>query len=159
MAIINRDLAASQQRESFYVNAAATANGVTGIVCTVPFLCSVDTLQVAAFGLSGAPTLQFIVNRFTPGNAATVTIGLSTFAMGGTFTLIAFGTSGTGGISTTVLPLGASFPAIGSTTTTLQANDVIMFQTGGGSAAAVTGLAISLVLRPINDHVKMFGSI
>lgn len=159
MGIINRDLATSQQRESFYVNAGPTANGATGIVCTVPALSSVDALQVAAFGTSGAPTLQFIVNRFTPGTGATPTIGLSTFAIGGTFTLIAFGTSGVGLAGSSVLPLGSSFPVIGSTTTTLQANDVIMFQTGGGAGAAVTGLSISLVLRPLNDQLKYFGQV
>lgn len=159
MGIINRDLSTSEQRTTFeFYSSGAVATGITGIVCIVPYPCSVDGFQAVAFGSSGAPTLQLIVSRFTPGTGATPTIGLSTFNIGSTFALIAFGTSGVGAVGTSVLPLGTSFPVIGSTTTQLQANDVIMYQTGG-SNAAVTGLGIELVIRPLNDLTKFFGQI
>lgn len=159
MAIINRDLSTSEQRTTFeFYSNGAIATGVTGIVCIVPYPCSVDGLQVASFGVSGTPTVQLIVNRFTPGNGATPTIGLSTFNIGSTYALISFGTSGTGALGTSVNPLNVSLPIIGSTTTQLLANDVIMFQTGG-TASAVTGLGIELVIRPVNDHTKFFGMI
>lgn len=157
MGIINRDLAASQQRQTFEFYNGATGNGTTGIVCIIPYACSVDGVQAVAFGLSGSPQFQLIVNRFTVGTGATPTIGLSTFNIGSTFALIAFGTSGVGALGTSVLPLNASFPIMGSTTTTLLPNDVLLVQTGGGAGAAVTGIGVSVILRPLNDNTKYFG--
>lgn len=151
MPIINRELDTTQRRTTYeFYSAAGVATGVTGLVCIVPYPASIDGMQVFAAGVSGTPQFQLIVNRFTPG------VGLSTFNIGSTFAMIAFGTSGMGALGTSVLPLNASFPIQGSTATTLQANDVIMFQTGGTNAA-VTGFGIELIIRPLNDITKFFG--
>jgi len=59
----------------------------------------------------------------------------------------AFGTSGA---------FQMVLPASGSTLLQLQANDVLMYQSGVANTA-VTGLSIGVVLRPIQDIKLQFG--
>lgn len=148
MGIINRDLSHSQQRivVQKFLPAANLTVGLTNIIGVVPQACSLDAFQFMAFGVSGTPTLELIVNRFIVGTGSTV------FNIGSTVVPVAFGTSG-------VIASGFSgLPAIGSTLTTLLANDVLMTK-HGGSNSALTGLATCLVLRPIADIKSYFGII
>lgn len=145
MGIINRDKSNTERRETFEVNLLATATGVTGTVVSVPYPSSLDLIQVSAFGVSGAPTLQFFVNRFIPGTGAT------SFILGTTTAVVDYGTSGV--IS---LTMGVSLPQIGSTLTQLQTNDVLVFQTGAANTA-VKGMVIAAVLRPLVDIKRHFG--
>ncbi len=149
MAIINRALDVSEQRKTFDAKAGATANGVTGILCTVPWASVLDGAQVAAFGLSGAPTVTLKVNRFIIG------AGVTAFAVSGAEAVAAFGTSG-------VLARGMSLLASGNTLLNLLPNDVIMWEAGGGTGAAATGYSVSIVLRPLQDiktHFKLSSGI
>lgn len=144
MGIINRDLSQSQQR-SLYSQEYAPANLVTGasnILLHVPMAMSLDAVQFAAFGVSGSPTAQLVINRFITGS------GFTAINVGSATAHRAFGTSG-------VLASGASIPAIGSTLTTLQVNDVLMFQTGGANSA-LTGLVVSVVVRPLVDYQTFY---
>lgn len=146
MGIINRNLGSSQRRGMpFEFSAGAVATGVTQIIATIPYPCSVDGAQMFAFGTSGAPTVQLFVNRFIIGT------GFTTFSLASAQSVPAYGTSG-------VLASGYSLPQIGSTLTQLFINDVVMVQTGGANSA-VTGLAIGLVLRPIADTLAHYGVI
>lgn len=144
MGIINRNLSASEQRLVLQQEYAPTTlvTGATNVVTVIPTPCSLDFISYAAFGVSGSPTALFIVNRFIPGT------GLTSFPLGSTSLVTAFGTSG-------VLASGVSIPVIGSTLTQLQTNDVLMLQMGGANSA-LTGLSVSVALRPLQDIVKLF---
>lgn len=140
MSVNNRTLDPSEQKKNINVNLGATATGATAIALHVPFNCNLNAVQVSAFGLSGAPTVSLVNNRFIPGTGFTAI----TVAVGTSNAVPAYGTSG---VLAAGILLGASF-------TQLFANDVLMIVTGG-SNAAVTGLGAVLVIQPIQD-VKTF---
>lgn len=143
MAIVNRTLDASEQRKVMSVNAGAVATGVSGVIGVVPWASVLEAGQLTAFGLSGAPTYALVLNRFIVGagfTAITIAVGTSNVPS-------AFGTSGSRAMV---------LPASGSTLLNLQANDVLLYQSGVADTA-VTGLNISLVLKPIQDIKTQFG--
>lgn len=143
MAVLNRTEDPSVQRLVLAANSAATATGVTGIIGLVPSACVVEGGMLAAAGLSGAPNVTIVANRFIIGTGVTAI----TIATGTSNVLQAFGTSG-------VLATGILF----GTTILLQANDLLMYQTGVANAA-VTGLNVSVIIRPTQDVVTRFGVI
>jgi hypothetical protein len=145
MAVINRTMDASQQRFTEGVKLGATATGVTAIVAHIETPCVVDAGQMAAFGLSGAPSFQLVINRFIAG------AGFTAINLGSANVIPAFGTSG-------VAASGVSLPAAGSTLNNLVPNDVIMVLSGVANTA-VTGLSVKLVLRPIQDIKKFFAGL
>lgn len=147
MAIVNRTKDATEQRLVFQANAGATATGVTGILCMVPSPGVIEAGQLAAFGLSGAPNVTIVLNRFIAGAGATAI----TIATGTSNVVNAYGTSG-------VIATGMVIAAAGSTLLNVLANDVLMYQTGVANAA-VTGLSVNLVIRPIQDVRSYFGVI
>lgn len=149
MAIVNRTLDASEQRRvgvlQWSNGVTLVGTGVTRTIGIVPWPCTLDAGQIAAFGLSGAPSYAIAVQRFIPGaglTAITVAVGASNVPPD-------FGTSGVG-ISAMILP------AAGSTLLNLLANDVVYFVSGVANTAA-TYLAISLVLKPTQDIKYNFG--
>lgn len=139
MAVDNRALDASEQKKNIQFQAGALATGVTGIIANIPFPCALNAIQVAAFGLSGAPNLAVVVNRFIVGTGSTAI----TVAVGTSNVLPAYGTSG---VPTLGMLISASF--------VLLPNDVVMYLTGV-SSTAVTGLAGVMVVQPLQD-VKTF---
>jgi len=144
MAIVNRTLDASEQRKVFQLSQGPVATGASGIVCEVPYPCVLEAGEIAAFGLSGAPTYALVLNRFIAGagfTAITIAVGTSNVPS-------AFGTSGS---------FSMVLPASGSTLLNLLENDVLMYQTGVANTA-VTAVAISLVLKPIQDIKTQFGA-
>ena len=147
MAVINRTKDVSEQRVIFDWAAGAFATGVTAIVAHVPYPCTLESGQIAAFGLSGAPNYALTVNRFIAGAGATAIV----VAVGTSNAPSAFGTSGVAatGASGIVMPWG-------STLMQLLPNDVVMV-TSGVANTAVTGLAISLVTKPTQDIKVHFG--
>ncbi len=147
MAVVNRTKDVSEQRVTFRHQWGAVATGVTGIVAQIPYPCVLEGGQIAAFGLSGAPNYTLTVNRFIAGAGATAIV----VAVGTSNVPSAFGTSG-------VAATGASGIVMswGSTLMNLLPNDVIMY-TSGVANTAVTGLAISLVVRPTQDIKVQFG--
>jgi len=147
MPIINRGKDATEQRKTFSLQASAFATGVTAIVAHIPYPCILESGQIAAFGLSGAPNYALVINRFIAGAGATAI----TIATGTSNVPSAFGTSG-------VAATGASGINMlwGSTLAYLLPNDVIMVQSGVANTA-VTGLAVTLVVKPIQDIKVHFG--
>jgi hypothetical protein len=151
MAIVNRTQDASEQRKVFEVVfpkvAGASFNnigtGVTCIVGLVPYACTLDAFQAAAFGISGAPTVQLNVDRFIAGAGFTTII----LATGTSNVVPAFGTSGVG---------AAVLAASGSTLRNLIANDVLVLTTGGANAAA-NAIVAGVVLKPLQDIKTQFG--
>lgn len=145
MAIVNRTLDTSEQRKVLSCvvkEAAQLTTGITSIIAQVPWPCVLEAVQHAAYGISGAPTVTVLVNRFIVGTGATA-INL-TAAMA----LNAYGTSGSPII-------GGSLLAAGSTLLNLLPNDVLQYQTGGANSACLN-LSVSVVVRPIQDVKKNF---
>lgn len=136
MAIVNRTLDASEQRKSFTCNYAATATGATIPVVMVPFNSTLDAVQLAAFGLSGAPTFDLRIQRFIVGTGLTVIAGGATTA-----TPPEFGTSGV---------LTMSLATSGSTLLNLLAGDVLTL-TSGGSNTAVKSLSVGICIKAVQD--------
>lgn len=143
MGIVNRTKDQSEQRVVASVALSALGTGVTIPILQVPSPCVLEAGSLAAFGISGSPTYQLSIQRFIVGAGATV------FSLGSANAAPAFGTSG-------VPVSGLSLPASGSTLLNLLTNDVICV-TSGAANAAVTGLNLSLVVRPIQDIRKYFG--
>ena len=148
MSIVNREMHQSAQRWTMEMNiggpAAVAATGQTFLVGLVPMPCSLDMIQLSALGISGSPTGQFQIQRFIVGT------GITLINIGSTFAIGAYSTSGVISLS-----VGVSLPSMGSTLTTLQANDQIIFSLGGTNSACYS-VAGGVVLRPIQDQVQYF---
>lgn len=153
MGILNRTEDATEQRKVLSISNAATATGVTLTLGLVPWPCTLDEAQIAAWGLSGAPSYAVAVNRFIVGTGFT-TIILAT----GTSNIVAeFGTSGAGAFGASLFgSSGMLVPAVGSTLALLLQNDLLTVTSGVANTAA-KGLAVSVVLRPIQDVKIHFG--
>lgn len=147
MAVVNRTLDSSQQRFVIAAKAGAVVTGATGIIGLVETPSTLDAAQIAAFGVSGAPSYQLTIGRFIAGTGYTAIV----VATGTSNTPPDFGVSG-------VPAAGMVMVASGSTLRNLLANDILMY-TSGGANSAVTGLNISLVLRPIQDIKQYFGGL
>jgi len=142
MAIVNRDLEASEQRKVFNASFAATATGITLPVLAVPYPATLDGIVVAAHGLSGTPTYAFSILRFIVGTGVTtITAGFTTL------TAVEFSTSGIQSVVSV---------SSGNTLLNLQANDIIC-ATSGASNAAVKSLDIGIVLKATQDIKTSFG--
>lgn len=159
MAVVNRTLDISEQRKNFTWSASnggasgALGTGCTSIVCIVPWPSTLVEGQIAAIGLSGAPSYELAVNRFIAGSGITTWI----VAKGTSNTPAAYGTSGAGAFGTSLFgSSGIVLVASGSTLLNLQANDVISVTTGVANAAA-NAVSIGLVLAPIQDIKVSFG--
>lgn len=140
MAIVNRTLDASEQKKVLSVKQNTVVNGTTMIIGIVPYPANVVGGQIAAFGLSGAPTVAVAVQRFIVGT------GFTTF-------VIATGTSnlpkeiGTSGVGNSGIVMAAQ----GSTLLQLQANDLLIAVQAGGTGAATNGTAVDILIQPIVD--------
>ena len=147
MAVINRTKDVTEQRKIFTYSAGAFATGVTATVMHVPYPCLLESGQIAAFGLSGAPNYALYINRFIVGTGATAIL----VATGTSNTPSAFGTSGIAGTGASGIVM-----AWGSTLMNLLPNDVVMIQSGVANTA-VTGIAVTLVAKPVQDIKVHFG--
>jgi hypothetical protein len=123
------------------VNGSQT-NGETGILAYIPLPCVLEVGNLAFYNPTAQVTFRLMVNRFIPG------AGFTSWSLGSTFSPSAFGTSG-------VALGGVSLPASGSTLLQLMPNDNIGYEVGGGSTAAIYGVAGSFVVRPVQD-VRVF---
>lgn len=153
MGTLNRTLDITEQRKVFGQVYAATATGVTLNVVSVPFASTLEEAQVSAWGLSGAPSYALAINRFITGT------GFTTIIVGtGTSNIVAeFGTSGAGSFGTSLFgSSGMVLAAYGSTLLNLLPNDLLTITTGVANTA-VKGLAVSVVLKPIQDVKTHFG--
>lgn len=141
MAIVNRTLDVSEKRKtyssSFYAGAAGILAGATLHLLVVPSNGKLAAIQVACTGLSGAPALDFAVQRFIVGT------GVTTIAGGATaLTLPNWGTSGT---------IAVVLAASGSSFLNLLANDVLVAHTSGTTDDACKQLQLSIVIEATQD--------
>lgn len=144
MPIINRAMDLSGQKDVYDITLPSQVS--TGqsllIVGPIPYPYIIDSIRLAAIGLSGAPTMRPLIARFIP------TVGYTVIPCGFTsITLANYGTSGN---------VGASIFAAGSTLLVGLAGDVISLDMGGSNTAAsqITG---ELILRKTQDIVSYNG--
>ncbi len=136
MAIINRTLDSSEQKEAWPFAANAVASGTDIVVKVVERACTITDCKVTSLGFSGAPVLQLKALRFVAGT------GGSSFLIGASFVLSAQGTSGM---------QSYSLPATGSSQLLLQKGDVVIAWSQGGAATACTALAGEIVVQNMQD--------
>lgn len=137
MAVLNRDLAPSQQIQMIRANLGLTATGATAIIAQIEAPGEIIAGQVWANGLSGAPVWSFGLLR----------------ALSGGLTLI--------GLGATVSPAGATINGVsfslGQTTSAYaQTNDLLVMTTGGSNTAALSG-AVTVALKMTQDVKTFFG--
>lgn len=139
MAIINRDLDSSQQRDVYQATIAPTSTGLTYLLAQVAFPAQLVAMSQAAVGLSGAPNHSIWLNRFIAG------AGITTMIFGNSIVVTANGTSGPQGFS---LPTAASF--------LLQAGDVLLLSTAAANTNAAS-VTVTTVVRALQDYKTTFG--
>ncbi len=139
MGNINRTDDVSQQQEILTISAfaptgtSAIPTGSTlycGVI--VPRAMQIQSVQVTAFGVSGAPQALLGCLRFA---------GSASFVIGSTALIPAYGTSGY---------MGYSLQG-GTTALVLQKGDVLVLQQLGGAGAATTGVIMDIVVKNLQD--------
>lgn len=142
MAIVNRDLDASEQRSVLNFRSTAQINtGATHLVALMPYAGSIQSARAVGLGLSGAPIVNFQIQRFAGGNTV-IACGISGLVLN------AFGTSGVLGYS--------GLAAQGSTLLNFQAGDMLLMEFSGANTAALTVVA-EIVVKKTQDIVSMNG--
>jgi hypothetical protein len=142
MAITNRDLDASEQKEVFHWRGHTQINtGYTSWIGVVPFPCVVQSARAVAVGVSAAMQVAFQAQRFAAGNTV-IGLGISNLILSN------FGTSGCLGYS--------GLAAAGSTLLQLQQGDILMFETAVTNSAA-SQLALEVVVKKTQDIVAHNG--
>lgn len=142
MAIVNRDLDVSQQKDVVqHVAYAQSSNGSTLQVALIAFPCVLQSVSAAAYGLSGAHQLTVKAERHAGGQTY-ITMGISNLVLG------AYGTSGAIGYS--------GLAAEGSTLLNLQAGDVL-FVEGAAANTAAAKMVLEVVLKKTQDIVSHNG--
>lgn len=141
MAIVNRDLDSSQQRDVVSTHVGNTITGQTYNLLTVPYPAQLLAAQQAVCGLSGAPNHSLWVQRMVVGT------GITSVAIGQSVVPTTFGTSG---------PVGFTVLQTGGASFLLQAGDEILLSTSAANTAAVS-VNVTLVLKKLQDIVTDFG--
>lgn len=141
MGIINRTMDLSEQKESLKVVATNVVNQQDVPIAIIERACTVTDAKVSLLGISGAPTILLKALRFVAGT------GGSSFVLGTTFAVTAFGTSGM---------VGYSIFATGATQLNLQKGDLLLAQQGGGTGAASTTTIVDVVVQNIQDIKTWF---
>lgn len=136
MGIVNRTKDVSEQKESLTAFATAVANGTDIPIALIERACTITDMKATLLGISGAPNVLLKALRFVAGT------GGSSFAIGSTFAVTAFGTSGY---------VSYSLPATGSSLLQLQKGDLLVAVQGGGSSAASTATLIDVVVQNVQD--------
>lgn len=136
MGIVNRTMDASEQKESIKISVISPVNGSEVLLPPFERAVTISDAKVSLLGISGAPTMFLRGLRFIAGT------GGSSFAIGSSFAVTAFGTSGY---------LSYSLPATGSTLLNLQKGDCVAVVFGGGAGAACTTATLDLVVQNIQD--------
>lgn len=145
MGIINRTNDVSEQQEMITLYAAGSGltlglvSGSTIVGYIVPRAMQIQSAQVTALGVSGAPQALLGALRF--GTSA------ASFVIGTTSLIPAFGTSG-------YMPY--SLGAAGSTTLNLSKGDILVLQQLGGSSAATTNVIMEIVVKNTQDIKTWF---
>ena len=138
MAIQNRDLGTSQQRETVYSAYGAIATGGTQLICLVPFPAQVATGAVNFYGVSNTPALNIDVTRYLPAGVTTITGVITAQAQPGATIATGFTVSS------------------GASLVSLQTGDQLVGRITGANAN-VTGAVLTLVLQALQDVKTHFG--
>lgn len=145
MAIVNRDLDVSEQKDVIYwQNPGATLVGTNAtlyIAGPLPYPAVLQSGEIMALGLSGSPQLALFVSRFA-GGLTSINLGISNVVV------TAFGTSGALGFS--------GLAPQGSTLLNLLPGDVLVVQTSGANTYT-TNLALQFILKKTQDVVSYNG--
>lgn len=141
MGNINRTDDVSQQQEiiTIYTQGIGLTLGIPSgstlvAQCLVPRAMQIQSIQATALGVSGSPQILLGALRF--GTSA------SSFVIGTTMALPAFGTSGY---------MAYSLGAAGNTQLNLQKGDLLVAQQLGGTGAATTNTVIDIVVKNMQD--------
>lgn len=139
MAIENRDLGTTQQRETIHCLVGQGASslvgvGVTQAIAIVPFPSYLAAVQVVGFGISGAPSANIDVTRYNAAGVTTITGAIAAYAVG----------------ATVAAQNGATTVSAGSPLVNLQTNDILSFRLSGANTAFVTA-TVTLVLQALQD--------
>lgn len=140
MAIVNRDLDASQQKEMVQVNLGAVATGATRFCAIIPYPCTLQSVRNSAAGVSNAMQVAFEVIRGS--GSSGIPIGISNMVLQNRSTSGVVGFSG--------------LAATGSTLLNLLAGDVIQVVTSVSNGNA-TDLLLEFVLKKSQDIVSYNG--
>jgi hypothetical protein len=140
MAIINRDLDPSQQKDVVAVNLGAVATGVTRQLFVAPYPGQLQTVRSSAAGVSNAMQLAFSKLTFVAAGSTAIGMGISNMILQNTSTSGVIGYSGLAAQSSTLL--------------LFQAGDVIQVVSSVANGNA-TDLAIALVVKRTQDIVSM----
>ena len=140
MAIVNRDLDASEQKYTLSNTLGALAAGLSAWVGLVPSPGQVLELKITAKGLSATPVYQLAISRWTSGGVTGIALGTAVTIAG------AFGLSGGA--------LGATY-AFSSSVASVQAGDLLVLNTSGANTAA-TDVAVGVVIQATQDIKKSF---
>lgn len=149
MAIVNRDNDATQQKEAVhqaYKNVGVGSTVLAGgssywIGGPMPYPYLLESARTYVLGISGAPALRLIIDRFVAGQTRIV-CSISNMV------LTNYGTSGSFGVS--------GLAPLGSTLLQGQAGDQLSFDVVGANTA-ITDITISVVVRKSQDIVSHHG--
>lgn len=136
MAIVNRDVDASQQNEVVQVHKSTIPVTTLVGLFIAPFPCTIQTLKYAAVGLSGSPIWTFGKQSMA---GSTVAIGISGLVVQ------AVGTSGAVNFS--------GLAASGSTLLNLAMGDYLYCVTSGANTA-LTDMVMEIVVKKTQDIVS-----
>lgn len=163
MAIVNRDLDASLQRDVIHWTSLSLPAGVTfgsGYVQTgitlyisgpMPYPFIVQSANAMSVGASGAPQLAFSLLRPAVGGMTVIGLGVSNMVVCAAASFAGFGYSGT------FATIGYSgLAATGSTLLMGQRGDVLMATTQAANTAC-TQLNINMVVQKVQDIITMDG--
>lgn len=140
MAIVNRDMDASEQKQIWMRGfSVLTTTGGTYQAFIAPYAVELKDIYVSAKGISGTPTVTFYKMFFSG--------GASLVAASAALTVTAYGTSGT---------LRASLNAAGSTTVQLAAGDVLVVQSAATNAG-MDDAVLTIVAKALQDIKAPFG--
>lgn len=147
MSICNRDLSLGQQRQDYHtartLGVAASA-AVSYVLMNVPYPSALSGINIAAVSISGAPQIAIEVRRFVVGAGATTLVA----ALGGTQTILAYGTSGA---------MSVSLPSVGSTLVQLQTNDMIVATALFGAGNVAIEADIAICINALQDFKSQYG--
>lgn len=154
MSLHNMGKGGSEQREAYsfeFGNDWFTV-GQTAAVLFVPYPCLFDAVGLVATGITGVPAINIFNARFIPG------FGATSYAIGTSFLIPAFGTSGTvyGSGVTFGITGGISFPIAGSSLLQLMPGDILSLVVSGASAG-VYAMSGYVCLRPQQDTKSHLG--
>jgi len=145
MPINNRDLGVSEQRKVLFVDInAATPTGASLLLSVIPYACQLQAVSVAALGVSGAPSYDFRVLRWTAAGSTIISLGISALIIGA-----AVGVSGPAQGWSGIRPGG-------STLLQLNTGDVLAITSGVANTASEK-LSIALVVQRTADLVSALG--